>query len=138
MPHTYTLRRHAGRYAVCRLDPDTPAPTWGMQGRFWSATRTQAELSVVCAQEQVPPGVTAARDWVLYEVAGPFDFGVTGVLAALSGALAGAGVALLALATYDTDYLLVKADQADAAEAALHAAGHTVQQEPTGGTLPSA
>jgi hypothetical protein len=90
-------------------------------------TRTPAELSVICAQTQAPEEIVAARDWLLYQVVGPFDFGVTGVLAALSQVLAQAGVVLLALATYDTDYLLVKADQAEPAEAALVAAGHRIQ-----------
>ena len=50
----------------------------------------------------------------------------TGVLAALTRALAEAGVPAFALSTYDTDYLLVKDEQLKIAAAALERAGHTV------------
>ncbi len=124
--HHYTILRMTGRYAVCRLAAQSPLPTWATQGEFWSVTRTRDELSVVCHQELMPPGITATPEWTLFQVAGPFDFSVTGVLAALSTTLAQAGVVLLALATYDTDYLLVKADQAEAATVALAAQGHQI------------
>ena len=58
---------------------------------------------------------------------GAFAFDVTGVLAALSDVLAREGVVLLAVATYQTDYLLVKAEQIDSAIAALKKAGHHVR-----------
>ena len=41
------------------------------------------------------------------------------------GLILGAGVPLYALSTYDTDYIMVKADQAARAETALIADGHT-------------
>jgi hypothetical protein len=59
-------------------------------------------------------------------VAGPLDFALTGVLAALAVPLAAAGVSLFAVSTYDTDHVLVRSDRlADAVEA-LRAAGHSV------------
>jgi hypothetical protein len=60
-------------------------------------------------------------------VQGPLDLTLTGVLAALAGALAEAGVSLFAVSTYDTDYLLVRQKDLDRAAAALRAAGHTVR-----------
>lgn len=62
------------------------------------------------------------------EVAGPLDFALTGVLAGLAVPLAEAGVSIFALATYDTDVLLVREAQLDAAIAALRAAGHDVSR----------
>jgi hypothetical protein len=63
---------------------------------------------------------------VLLRVQGPFAFDVVGVMAALTTTLADAGVVLLAVATYQTDYLLVKAEQTEAAMRALSNAGHQV------------
>jgi hypothetical protein len=51
---------------------------------------------------------------------------VTGVLAALAPPLATAGVPCLTIATYETDYLLVKSTDLLAAIAALKEAGHRV------------
>jgi len=68
----------------------------------------------------------AERGWRALEVAGPLDLTMTGVMANLAGALAGAGVSLFAVSSYDTDVLLVREAQLAAAVAALRAAGHDV------------
>ena len=90
-----------------------------------SVTATEDELSVVCPASAVPDSVTADRDWRVLKVAGPFAFTTVGVLASLTTPLAQAGISMLAIATYDTDYLLVKSESLDAAVAALVASGHT-------------
>jgi hypothetical protein len=59
-------------------------------------------------------------------VEGPLDFSEVGVLASLSASLAGAGVSIFALSTYDTDYILVRVASLGAAVEALREAGHTV------------
>jgi hypothetical protein len=120
-----------GRYAVCLLTPTAPIPPWANGGDFCAITRTGDELSIICSQELLPEDVSAAalavaRDWLLLRVEGPLAFDMTGVAAALSVPLAQAGVALLVVATYQTDYLLVKAEQAERAITALTEAGHRV------------
>lgn len=91
-----------------------------------SVTRTAAELSVVCAEDAVPDGVTAERGWRALEAQGPFAFTLTGVLASLLVPLADAGVPIFALSTFDTDYVLVPAARAEDAVTALREAGHDV------------
>ena len=54
-----TLLGVGGRFAVCKLPPDSAVPTWGMAGDVFSVTRTVEELSVVCRQEMVPSGTKA-------------------------------------------------------------------------------
>src|SRR5215207_4844320 len=103
---TLTLSPHP--FAVCRLDPQAPVPAWATLGPLFSLTRTPEELSVVCIYGDEPEGV---------KVEGPLDFGLTGILASLTAPLARDGIPVFALSTYDTDYLLVKEDQRDAAAA---------------------
>lgn len=112
--------------AVCRLNPDDTLPAWAVQGSFWCAVRTREELSLVCAQDQVPAGVRAEDGWRALQVLGPLDFSLTGILAGLAGALAAAGVSIFAISTFDTDYLLVKASSLSAAVEALRGQGHTI------------
>lgn len=88
-------------------------------------TATEDELSVVCPVAAVPPDVRAEHDWCVIKIVGPFAFTAVGVLASLTTPLAQAGISLLAIATYDTDYLLVKRGSLERAVAALTAAGHT-------------
>ncbi|MCC6453369.1 MAG: ACT domain-containing protein [Caldilineaceae bacterium] len=127
----FTLTLLPGRYAVCHLPPPSPIPPWANGDGFCSITRTADELSIICPQDSLPGEIDTvaldvARNWVLLRVEGPFDFDVTGVLATLSAPLAAAGVVLLAVATYQTDYLLFKAEQQECATQALSQAGHRV------------
>jgi uncharacterized protein len=113
-----------GSYAVCRLSPGEPMPDTALHGEFVSVARTQHEVSVVCPEGRVPAGAQVEAGWRCLKVEGPLDFGLTGVLAALAVPLAEAGVSIFAVSTYDTDYLLVKAEALERAVAALEAAGH--------------
>jgi hypothetical protein len=110
------------RCAVCRLAPDAPIPEWA-RGAFVSVTRTAAELSVVCDEAGVPADVAAQRGWRALEVEGPIPFETTGVAAAIVSPLAEAKLSVFMVATFDTDYVLVKAESLDDALAALKRAG---------------
>jgi hypothetical protein len=56
---------------------------------------------------------------------GPFPFSLTGVLASFLDPLAKAGISIFALSTFDTDYVLIKNEALQNAQAALGGAGHT-------------
>jgi hypothetical protein len=117
-----------GEFAVCRLPPDVPVPAWAGSAVFCSVTRTADELSVVCPAGQVPPGAKHERGWRLLKLDGPFDFGAIGILASVLTPLATAGVSALAIASFDTDHILVKATRLSDALRALEAAGHVVHR----------
>ncbi len=123
---TLVLAILPGRLAICRLDAAAPIPDWLPAAGFVSLTRTARELSLVCAQEAVPAGITAETGWRALEVAGPLDFALTGVLASLAAPPAAAGISIFAISTFDTDYILVREHSLDAAITALRAAGHTL------------
>ena len=111
-----------GRYAVCQLPPTMPVPAWAdVPGSLAAVTRTDQELSIIVPEESVPPGVRAVLDRVAIRVVGSLDFSVIGVLSALTGALADARVPVLAISTYRTDILLIKATDAPRAVKALAA-----------------
>jgi hypothetical protein len=56
-------------------------------------------------------------------VEGPIPFETTGVAAAIATPLAAAKISVFLVATFDTDYLLVKEDALEGAIAALRASG---------------
>lgn len=113
-------------FSVCRLPPDEPVPVWAGSAVFSSVTRTADELSIICPAAHVPVTFMAERGWRLLKFTGPFDFCAVGVLASITEPLARAGISLLAVGTFDTDYVLVKAGRLDDALRALVAAGHRV------------
>ena len=118
-----------GRLAVCRLDARAELPSWApaasAASRFVSITRTDDELSIVCPEEDVPPGFPREDGFRAMRVAAVLDFALVGILAALLDPLASAGISVFAVSTHDTDYVLVRERDLDAARAALTAAGHT-------------
>jgi hypothetical protein len=97
-----------------------------MIGEFVSITHTADELSIVCAEEHVPSGVKADREWRALKVEGPLDLALTGILASLANPLAEAQINIFAISTFDTDYLLVKEYNVARACDVLRQAGHVV------------
>lgn len=117
----------SGEYAICRLAADASIPAWATGGPFVSVTRTPDELSIVCPAERVPTGVRVNTGWRCLKVEGTFDLATaTGVLASIASPLASASISLFAVATYDTDYILVQAADLERVRAALATAGHAV------------
>ena len=121
-----TLSVLEGNYAITKLSPAEAVPDWAGRGQFWSVTRTREELSVVCAEADIPEAVTSDKGWRLLRVHGPLDFSLTGVIVSLARPLAEAGVSVFVISTYDTDYLLVKDERLDRALAVLIESGHEV------------
>ncbi len=117
-----------GHVSVCRLDPTSEIPDWAITGGFFSITRTDDELSIVCAEGSVPEDIRHEGGWRVLKLKGPFEFSEVGVLASVVGPLAEAGVSVFAVSTYDTDFVLVKEEQLEAAAAALRGRGHEVSQ----------
>jgi hypothetical protein len=128
---SFELSLLAETFTTCHLAPDAVVPEWATQGQFFSITRTGDELSVITETTLVPERLRTALSWRVLKVHGPFDFSEVGVLAALVAPLAAAGVSVLAISTFDTDYLLVQCSQLRDALAGLRKAGHTVHEVKT-------
>lgn len=116
-----------GRLTVARLPGTAALPAWADGAGFVSITRREGELSIVCADERVPADVRAERGWRALEVEGPLDFQMVGVLYALTAPLARAGISVFAVATFDTDVLLVREETLSRAVDALREAGVAVE-----------
>ena len=112
-----------GEYAICQL-PAHAHLTAMPGGPFLSITRTTDELSIVCLAEEAPEGSRSEGPYALLRVAGSMELGLTGVLASIAAPLAAAHISIFSVATFDTDYLLVRAADRERAGAALVAAGH--------------
>ena len=130
MPAPLSLELLPEPLSVCRLAAGAPLPEWAAHARpFCSVTRTAEELSVICATAEVPAvsALVAREDgWRALRLVGPFAFTEVGVLLRVAAPLADAGVGILPVATFDTDYVLVPEARLPDALAALRAAGHAV------------
>lgn len=110
-----TLSVVQGKLAVCRLEKFAPIPEWIIEEDFFSVTRTDDELSIVCYEECVPKKIKSEKGWKAFKIEGPLDFAQTGILASLANPLAEAGISIFALSTFETDYLMVKEHDLDEA-----------------------
>ncbi len=120
------LRTLPDLYAIVRLDPDSAVPDWVYDSPFWSVTRSDSELSIVCSEEDLPDDDAAERGWCALELVGPLDFTLTGVVASLVSPLADDEVPIFILSTFETDYLLVRETDFARAVDSLRTAGHSV------------
>ena len=123
-----SLRLLHDKFAVCRLGPDEPLPAGLLDAaEFVAVVRTSEELSVVCPERMVPAGSRSEPGWRMFQVEGPLDFALTGVLLSLLQPLSDADVSVFATSTYDADYLMVKEANLDRARETLAAAGHRLK-----------
>ena len=119
-----TLERIPGEFSVCRV-PDLSGVPLGAPYCFLAVT--DEERSVVCRTANAPPNAEAREDgWRAFRVKGTLDFSLVGILAAISACLAAHRIGIFAVSTYNTDYILTKAENYDRALAALAAEGYTV------------
>ena len=114
-------------FTIHRLSPESAIPDAVYHSRFFSITRSDEELSLVCESTLTIPPSTREPGWRALRVLGPLDFALTGILARLATTLADADISLFALSTYDTDYLLIRESSLGEAVRALVAAGYGIE-----------
>jgi len=122
-----TLSLLPDRYAICTLDAKTATPEWSSIGQFVSVSRTPDEVSIVCPEANVPSGTNSEPGWRILKCEGPLDFSLPGIIASIAEPLADAGIAIFPIATYHTDYVLIKDPQLETAISALTTYGHAVR-----------
>lgn len=94
---------------------------------FFFIAKTNEEVSLVCLTADAPARTVRRDDgWKGFRIQGTLDFSLIGVLSKLSGVLAENGIGIFAVSTYNTDYILVKAENFDRAAEVLSAHGYGV------------
>jgi len=87
--------------------------------------KTDEEISLVCETRHTPENAVAAEaGWKALRVTGILDFSLIGVIAKITAVLAGAGISVFAMSTYNTDYILIKAENVERGIKALVANGY--------------
>ena len=130
------LMRHDVEVGFVRLPAgEEPGFDW-RTGPLASITYTESETSVVCAFDAVPDGLRVQGPLTAFEIAGPLDFSTVGVLAGLLDPLAKQGISILAMSTFDTDWILVEAAHADEAMTIWKRDGNTAAPARLSGGAP--
>jgi uncharacterized protein len=119
--------------AVVRLPAGAPDPTWAIGGPLVSITKTDNETSVICPTSAIPEEVPGPVNGPLVGVYvdEQVDFSQAGILVALLKPLADAGIPVLTVSTYDTDWILIEASRTAEASSVWRAAGYQVMDAAT-------
>lgn len=94
---------------------------------FMFAGKTDEETSLVCLTSDVPSNATKREDgWKAFRIQGILDFSLIGILSAISGILAENEIGIFAISTFNTDYILTKAENFQRAIDVLAYAGYVI------------
>ena len=110
--------------SICKV---REVPACAYDGALCFVGKTDQELSLVCETPFAPADALERDDgWRAFRIEGVLDFSLTGILAKLAGVLAQANIGIFAVSTYNTDYVLVKAERLEDALDALTVAGYAI------------
>lgn len=112
-------------YAVCKLKQKDDVD---FGGQFTSLTISEHEISLVCEQSRIPNECIAEKGYKAFRIAGTLEFSMVGVLSRLSKILADENISIIAVSTYDTDYILVKQEAFAQAKKSLSAHGYKIKK----------
>ena len=109
---------------VCKVEKITDID---ISTDFFFIGKTDEEISLVCKTEDTPEKTSERDDgWKGFRIQGILDFSLIGILSKLSGILAESNIGIFAVSTFNTDYILVKAENFERALSVLSAEGYTI------------
>ena len=121
------------RRAMCavRLPAGSPPPDWADGLPMSSVTMTADETSVICPTLCLPDEVPGEVEgpFTVVRVAGQLEISQIGVLVKLLKPLADAGIPVLTVSSFDTDWVLVPAARSAAAASVWSHAGYEVTED---------
>lgn len=119
------LKKLPYNLTVCKVHAESDID---LNKKFYFIGKTDEELSLVCKTEDTP-SLTLERDdgWKGFFIQGVLDFSLIGILSKISGILAENKIGIFAVSTFNTDYILVKAENFDRAMDVLSKAGYEIE-----------
>lgn len=97
-------------YSLYRFDENREVPRSIYQSSFFSVTKTDTELSIICDSDIDISCTCSQSDLRSIRVVGPLGFNVTGVIKSISDTLAKNDISFFAISTFETDYIIIKGD----------------------------
>lgn len=91
--------------------------------------KTDEELSLVCSTELVPQNtIECDNNWKAFRIKGVLDFSLVDILSKISTLLADHNIGIFAVSTYNTDYILTKAENFEKAINVLESVGYIIKR----------
>ena len=100
-----------------------------LQADFVFTGSTDEEKSLVCPSRLVPVNTIERNDgWRAFRVIGVLEFSLIGILSKISTCLAENNIGIFAISTFNTDYILTKAENFEKAIKTLESKGYKIEK----------
>ena len=120
----FKLMAHPWKLVVQKLGVDAKIPPPPNDGSLFSVVRSPESLTVVSTHSNDEDPLL----WRAMENAGPFPFSETGIVAAVAGPLADAGISIFVINSFETDFVLVQEQDLERTTAVLAKDNHVLIQ----------
>jgi hypothetical protein len=105
------LQKLTQDFTVCQVEKIDAA---SLTGEFWFLAKTDDEISLICESSNVPSEtIKTDAGWKALRIEGKVEFATIGILANIAATLEYVGISIIAVSTYDTDYIFMKAKHFD-------------------------
>ncbi|KLO62822.1 hypothetical protein AA983_10310 [Dermacoccus sp. PE3] len=128
----FTLIAHPEELSYVRLGPHEVVPDWALtDAPLVSVSATASETSVLCLSSAIPRDAVVRQQgpFNVFEVDGPLDFALTGLLSAIVTPLGEAELTVFTVSTFDTDWIMVPTFESDRARGLWKRAGHIIKEK---------
>lgn len=131
LEHDMRLVVNPQAVAIIRLPAGAAPPDWAVGEPLVNVTQTATETSVVCPTSCLPDDLPGPVEGplVAVHIDEAVEFSQIGVLVSLLKPLADAGIPILTVSTFDTDWVLLPAPKVSAAASVWRGAGYDVIEE---------
>ena len=109
-------------FTIHKLSPDASIPEEILKSNYYSVSKTENELSLVCSEVIEVQSLQSSKGWKCIKVAGQLDFNLTGILAGIPDIIAKENISIFEISTFDTDYILVRTQDLSSARTKLRQA----------------
>ena len=118
-------------YQMVKLDSEAEIPREILGQEFFTVSKTQDELSIIVSESVEIESEYKEEGWKIIKFVENMDLALIGITARIATVLADNNINMCALATYDTDYVLVSSVKLEFATQALKKAGYEFMDEET-------
>lgn len=120
------LKKIDGAFSVCKVEDYSLVD---MEAEYVFTGKTDEEKSLVCLTEKVPANVAEREDgWRAFRIQGVLDFSLIGILSKIAGILADNAIGIVAISTFNTDYVLTKEEHFAKTMEVLKQAGYEIAE----------
>lgn len=112
------------KFTINKLPQFAEIPSILAKGELCFIARTEEELSIICPEFMAPNNVQQENGWRCIKIEGEQNMKDVGTVVAVVQPLAEAGVPILTVSTYNTDYVFLMEEGLVTAVQALQKAGH--------------